>query len=389
MTLMLASVTGPDEAQTALAGGADIIDLKDPSAGALGAVALDTVRETLVRIAGRRPVSAVTGDLPPDPQAVAAAVEAMAATGVDYVKVGLFSGPRLVETIRALAPTARRARLVGVLFADEAPDLALVDIIGETHFAGVMLDTAGKSGGRLLDHLGLTALAQFVTRAHRHGLLAGLAGSLEAPDVPRLLALDPDLLGFRGALCRARDRRGLLDADALAEIRALIPPRSRSDVTVLSDRSPLRTRGYGRDDVEGPLDRIHVRDLVLPVSIGAYKSEHDRQQRVRFDVIAELRRQARTSDDMRNVFSYDLIIDTIRLLAERGHVALVETLAENIAGEVLHHPQVVRVHVKVEKLDIGPGAVGVEIVRERARETATVRELFPTSLPPIDPKAAS
>ena len=37
MTKMLASVTGVEEAEIAIAGGADIIDLKDPTAGALGA----------------------------------------------------------------------------------------------------------------------------------------------------------------------------------------------------------------------------------------------------------------------------------------------------------------------------------------------------------------
>ena len=73
MTLLLASVTGPDEAALMLAHGADIIDLKDPSNGALGALAPDVVRATVAAIHGRRPVSAVTGNLPMEPEVIVAA----------------------------------------------------------------------------------------------------------------------------------------------------------------------------------------------------------------------------------------------------------------------------------------------------------------------------
>ena len=95
MTLMLASVTGPVEAEIALAGGVDIVDLKDPARGALGAVAIETVRATVTVVAGRRPVSAVTGDLRMQPEPVVAAAESMAGAGVDYVsKVSSPAGSR-------------------------------------------------------------------------------------------------------------------------------------------------------------------------------------------------------------------------------------------------------------------------------------------------------
>src|SRR6187431_1750780 len=81
MTLLLASVTGPDEAALVLAHGADIIDLKDASNGALGALAPDVVRATVAAIHGRRPVSAVTGNLPMEPEVIVAAVETMTRTG--------------------------------------------------------------------------------------------------------------------------------------------------------------------------------------------------------------------------------------------------------------------------------------------------------------------
>jgi len=153
MTMLLASVTGPEEAEIALAHGADVIDLKDASKGALGVVAHEIVRVSVRRVDGRRYVSAVTGDLPMQPECLVDAVMRMAETGVDYVKVGLFPGPNREACVRALSVPARATKLVGVMFADCAPDGALLPLMADAGFAGVMLDTANKGNGRLLDHL--------------------------------------------------------------------------------------------------------------------------------------------------------------------------------------------------------------------------------------------
>src|ERR1700760_4019825 len=152
MTLLLASVTGPAEAEIAVAHGADIVDLKDPAQGALGALEPAAVRATIAAIAGRRPVSAVTGDLPMQSHIIYAAVEAMAGAGVDYVKVGLFADGKREDCIRALQPLARLTKIVGVMFADSGADASLVPVMAQSGFAGAMLDTANKTGGRLLDH---------------------------------------------------------------------------------------------------------------------------------------------------------------------------------------------------------------------------------------------
>ncbi|MEJ2435386.1 MAG: (5-formylfuran-3-yl)methyl phosphate synthase, partial [Pseudolabrys sp.] len=356
MTMLLASVTGTQEAELALSHGADIIDLKDPDKGALGALPIDAVRETVGAIAGRRPVSAVTGDLPAEPRTVADTAEAMAETGVDYVKVGLFAGPRRPDCIRALKPIAGRSRIVGVLFADDEPDTTLLPLMAEAGFAGAMLDTARKGSGRLLDHADLSMLGEFVRLCRVHGMLAGLAGSLEAPDVPRLLLLAPDYIGFRGALCAGHDRRAGLDPAALGLIRALIPSDPRS--VALSPPAPhksdytLLAGGYSGDPAKdgSGSDRVLVHDFTLPVHIGVYENEREAAQDVRFNVVAEVNRASQPASDMRDVLSYDIITDGIRLIAAAGHIPLVETLAERIANFVLAHPRVQAVTVKVEKL---------------------------------------
>lgn len=383
MTLFLASVMDPQEAEIALAQDADIIDLKDPRSGALGAVAPDVVRATVAAVGRRRPMSAVIGDLPMQPETIAAAAAAMAETGVDYVKVGLFTDPAQEDCIRALAELAQRTKIVGVMFADQGADTTLVPVMAASGFAGAMLDTAGKAQGRLLDRTDIATLRDFVAACRTAGLFAGLAGSLEPPDIPRLLLLEPDYLGFRRALCAGGERAGQIDADAVGLIRGLIPldPRSAAHdhpAKLKVDYRLLAARGYapGKD---APTDRVMVQDFVLPVSIGAYAHERAKPQRVRFNVDVRILRAGHRVEDMRDVFSYDIVTDGVRMLVAHEHFPFVETLAERIAALVLAHMRVVSVTVRAEKLDVGPGSVGVEITRERPADIAKVHQLYPAA----------
>jgi (5-formylfuran-3-yl)methyl phosphate synthase len=221
---LLASVKNADEALIALASGADVIDCKDPSRGALGALTLEAVREIRAVVPRRVPLSATVGDLVPDAAVVCAATEAMAATGVDYVKIGFFPGGDAKATIRALgAGSYGHAALVGLLLADRDPDFDLIKPMADAGFSGVMIDTADKKCGALPDVASRDRLAFFLSEARHYGLFAGLAGALRLEHIPGLLALRPGLLGFRGALCRAADRSGSLDGDAMAAVRRAIP----------------------------------------------------------------------------------------------------------------------------------------------------------------------
>jgi uncharacterized protein (UPF0264 family) len=215
----LASVTSAEEASLALAGAADLIDCKDPSAGALGALPCAIVRDVAARIAGRVLVSATVGDLPPEPRVLVEAVSAMAASGVDIVKIGFFGDDDARPAIAALGRmTLARARLVAVLMADQAPDFDLIAHLAANGFAGVMLDTANKSAGRLSTVMPASRLAEFVHTARKSGLMSGLAGSLRMDDIATLASLAPDVLGFRGALCET-GRASKLDLARVAAIR--------------------------------------------------------------------------------------------------------------------------------------------------------------------------
>lgn len=370
MTKMLASVTGTEEAETAIECNVDIIDLKDPKAGALGALPTAGIRALVAAVGGRLPISAVCGDLPMEPDLIRAKVEEIAATGVDYVKVGFFPSEKAADCARALSSLARQVKLVGVLFADQEPDFGLLPVFAECGFHGAMLDTAVKNGSRLLDHMPPAGIPDFTRACRELGLISGLSGSLEGPDVPRLLPLKPDFLGFRGALCGELGRTDRIDAEAVRQIRALIPEERQAEGRSSVDYRLLAARGYspGAADATHGTDKIFVRDFVLPVEIGAYSFEHGHTQKVRFDVTADVLRVTNTPEDMRHVFSYDVIMDGIRTIVAHGHVQLSEALAEHVAAHVLEDPRVMRVTVRVEKLELGPGGVGVEIERRRAKE---------------------
>jgi (5-formylfuran-3-yl)methyl phosphate synthase len=385
MSLMLASVTGPQEAEIVVREGADIVDLKDVRAG-FGTATPEVVRATVAAVAARRSVSAVVGEPAAGPERIAAIASALTQAGANYIKIGLSPDRQRDELIRALAPLARRAKLIGVVFADDRADRTLIPVMAQSGFAGVMLDTARKTGARLLDHMDIPELALFVDAAHAHGLMAGLAGSLETPDIPRLLPLGPDVLGFRRALCLDHDRDAPIDPHAVAAVRSLIPADTLKSHhggggAPKVDYRVLAARGYAIDPhKEGAAtDRIFVRDFELPVRIGAYFHERAKAQNVRFNIEARIYRGDRTPEDMRDVFSYDLITDAVRIVAAQEHIALIETLAERIAALILTYPRVASVTVRAEKLDIGPGTFGVEIMRERRAEVAKVHHLFPAA----------
>lgn len=220
---MLASVANLQEARLVLAGGADIIDLKNPAAGALGALDSADVRQIVLALGGQKPISATLGDLPMEPTSLLTAACAMADTGVDYVKIGFFPGGDWLGCLTALEGLARRnVRLVAVLFADRRPKLQWLDAIAAAGFAGAMLDTMDKGRGSLRHVMAESRLAEFVGQVHGHGLLCGLAGSLRTEDIAPLLLLMPDYLGFRGTLCENRVRTDRLSPEAVARVCGLL-----------------------------------------------------------------------------------------------------------------------------------------------------------------------
>ncbi|MBK1836783.1 (5-formylfuran-3-yl)methyl phosphate synthase [Azospirillum sp. YIM B02556] len=240
MTGWLASVANAAEISLILPTAPDILDLKDPAAGALGAWDAGDIAAAVRDLAAnqQRPrLSATIGDHPMRPDAVLPAARRIAATGVDFVKIGFAPDGAPDRCIDALAPLAAEgARLIAVLFADLWPGdpcCLPIDRLAAAGFRGAMLDTSGKRHG-LRHHWNDAQLGAFVSCAKAHHLLTGLAGSLRVSDIPALSALAPDYLGFRGALCGGERTAGI-DPQAVTRVAACMaklpiatppPPRS-------------------------------------------------------------------------------------------------------------------------------------------------------------------
>jgi (5-formylfuran-3-yl)methyl phosphate synthase len=241
---LLVSVVSAAEARAALAGGADIIDVKDPREGALGAPSPRTLAEVVAAVDGAAPVSVALGDLPDLPHTAALAACGAAACGVDYVKLGL-RGVRGLERAVALVTAvadalAARAGAAGagaagagpaVIAAAYADGLAadppafdpalLPELVARTGIEGALIDTLAKDGRGLYGSLSEAAVGDLVARTRAAGGSFGVAGQLRTGELTRVEA---DIVGVRSAVCRGGDRGASLDVElvvaAVAELRA-------------------------------------------------------------------------------------------------------------------------------------------------------------------------
>ena len=121
-------------------------------------------------------------------------------------------------------------------------------------------------------------------------------------------------------------------------------------------------------------DRISLRDHIVDVEIGAFQSERGNKQRVCFNIVVEVKPfQNKLEDDVDRILSYDKVTEAITTELSVERLNLLETLADRISDRILSEPQAIRVFVRIEKLDRGPGALGVEIVR--SNEMKQVRSM--------------
>jgi uncharacterized protein (UPF0264 family) len=223
---LLISVRSVEEALLAARNGADLIDLKEPGAGALGALPLATIREIVTALRGESmslPISATVGDWPMTQHtAILERVGAVAACGVGMVKVGIEAQPCLREARALLTALAACGQaVVPVFIADRGIDLDLVEHAAALGFAAAMVDTADKHTGSLFETVTLETLSSIIRRLRERGAEVGLAGALRASHAALLATLAPDFAGFRTAVC-ARDRTSTLDAQRLLALSAVL-----------------------------------------------------------------------------------------------------------------------------------------------------------------------
>jgi (5-formylfuran-3-yl)methyl phosphate synthase len=232
---LLVSVADPREARAALAGGADVIDAKDPRRGALGAVAPHRLRAICDAVGAHRPVSAALGDATEGAH-IGRAAQAAVEAGVTYVKVGFrgIGSPARVRHLAAAAGAAAGVRLILVAYADweqahGPPPVVVLEVAAAAGATGVLMDTAFKGAG-LFELTSRDTVETWVTAAHGAGLLVALAGGLKGRDLQTVREVGADIVGVRGAACNG----GRTGSVSVARVAAL---------SALADRAPLARSG--------------------------------------------------------------------------------------------------------------------------------------------------
>jgi (5-formylfuran-3-yl)methyl phosphate synthase len=209
---LLVSVRNEEEAQAALAGGAEIIDAKEPSMGALGAVDSAVLRKIVAAVNGMRPVSAALGDSG-DAESLSIAARAAAEAGATFVKVG-FADVRDPSDVRARLARVMEGALrpgspcavVAAAYADwdevggAAPQTVLGAAAAEGAM-GVLVDTVRKNGAGLFRCLGRAALGTLVREARARSLMVALAGRISIEDLSFAYEAGAEIVGVRGAAC--------------------------------------------------------------------------------------------------------------------------------------------------------------------------------------------
>ncbi len=227
---LLVSPMNIAEAKAALAGGADIIDVKNPREGSLGANFPWAIRAVVDLAAGRVPVSATIGDLEFKPGTASLAALGAAASGADYVKAGLL-GVKTPEQalemmtgiVRAVKDYDLRKKVVASGYSDFAragsiSPMLLPAVAAEAGADLVMVDTAVKDGRSIFDFMSEQELSDFISAGRDHGLEVALAGTIGFGHLNALKCLDPDIIGVRGIVCGG-DRRAAVQAELVEKLK--------------------------------------------------------------------------------------------------------------------------------------------------------------------------
>jgi hypothetical protein len=228
---LLVSPINIEEAMIADAGGADIIDVKNPREGSLGANFPWVIQAVRARVS--KPLSATIGDFNYKPGTASLAALGAAAAGAQYVKIGLYDIQTERQAFDVLSAVARAVKsydpdkiVVASGYSDYArigsiPALKLPAVARQAGCDVVMVDTGVKDGRSTLEFMGREELGAFVGSARANGLQCALAGSIRFEDIPAIKAIGPDIIGIRGLVCGG-DRNDCIRADLVSKLKSLL-----------------------------------------------------------------------------------------------------------------------------------------------------------------------
>ncbi|MFX0136966.1 MAG: (5-formylfuran-3-yl)methyl phosphate synthase [Candidatus Hodarchaeota archaeon] len=234
---LLVSPINLEEARNSIIGGADIIDVKNPLEGSLGANFPWVITEIqkLVRKYNGLEISATLGDFPNLPGTASLAALGLANCKVDYIKVGL-KGPNtkkdaiyfMKQIQRAISEFKGQVKVVVAGYADykrfgTMEPLLIPEIAAESGADVAMVDTGIKDGKNLFDFMTEEQIKLFVEKTIKNDIIVALAGSLNRDHFPKLREIKPHIIGLRGAACEKSDRvHGRIKVELVKELKSLL-----------------------------------------------------------------------------------------------------------------------------------------------------------------------
>jgi hypothetical protein len=232
--LLLVSPINHEEAIESIKGGADIVDVKNPKEGSLGANFPWVIKDIRSITPNDKLVSATLGDVPYKPGTVSLAAMGAQTSGADYIKVGLYGTKNYEEACEVMTNVVKTIKsqnsdniVVAAGYADahridSVSPLEIPKIAKDSACDLAMLDTAIKDGKSLFDYLSLKDLEKFSKESHNYGLKVAFAGSIKKDQLKDLNDIDCDVVGVRGAACIDGDRNtGKIHHSAVKELKEL------------------------------------------------------------------------------------------------------------------------------------------------------------------------
>jgi uncharacterized protein (UPF0264 family) len=231
---LLVSPRDVEEAKAVIRGKADIVDVKNPKEGSLGANfpwVIKAIKELVIAEGGNgMELSAAIGDFDFKPGTASLAALAAVSVGADYVKVGLFKLTTSEQAIELLEGVVRAVKdydpakkVVAAFYSDykrinSISPFEITEIGKAVNIDVSMVDTGIKDCRSTLEFLGEDELRTFVAESKALGLDTALAGALTFDDLPAIKAINPDILGVRGMVCGG-DRNSNVRAELVTELR--------------------------------------------------------------------------------------------------------------------------------------------------------------------------
>lgn len=222
-----------EEARSAMTGGADILDVKNPKEGSLGANFPWTIRDIANLTGSKVPVSATIGDLDYKPGTASLAALGAAVSGADYIKAGLLgvktadqAADMLDNIVRAVKDYDQRKKVVASAYSDfyrvgSISPILLIEVAKSSDIDVIMVDTAIKDGRSTFEFMSEQELSLFISASQKLGLEVAIAGTIGFQDIDLLKRLNPDIIGVRGIVCGG-DRKSSIKSELVTKLKLAI-----------------------------------------------------------------------------------------------------------------------------------------------------------------------